>query len=149
MNPVLILAALLVWNPGGVRGSRGSTTDETLGGWAQAIAAVCQGTRECLMLAALASEETRFAPYVLNGDCNRQGWRALHKMDKVCDSGHSYGPWAIMDTTWAREAPFAPESADPNAYAQVALHLLRTNPHGWMTYDAAHADVDKWMTGHP
>ena len=51
---------------------------------------VCVDTKECLRLAAIASEETRFASHVLNGDCNRQGWRALHK-SKACDGGLAFG----------------------------------------------------------
>jgi hypothetical protein len=147
MNPALILAALLSWNP--ANGARGATTDDTLAEWANVIASVCQGTRECLTLAALASEETRFSPWVLDGSCNHQGWRALHHKDKVCDGGKAYGPWQVWADAWAKVSSVPPEMSGPQEYAAVALHLLRANPRGWMVYDAARADVDKWMRAHP
>lgn len=150
MNPALILAALLAWNPGGAKGSRGSTTDDTLTVWADAIAAVCTSRAECLLMASLASQETHFAPWVLDGDCNREAWRRMNLKDKVCDGGHSYGPWAIMDTTWATVTSFAPDALGigPREHAEVAIHLLRTNPRGWMTYAAAKTKADAWMAAH-
>ena len=160
MNPAYILAALLAWNPGGKQGARGSTTDAVLTEWATAIADVCNldedGRKltplECLTQAAIASEETRFAPYILDGSCNIQGWRALHHLDKKCDGGKAYGPWQVWQPAWVSVAPLGgenPDTRDPFEHALVARRLLLKNPHGWMTYDAAKAKAEAWMRAHP
>lgn len=155
MQAALILVALLAWNPAGNLGGRGSTTDATLRTWADAIAKQCASPRECLTLAALASEETRFAPYTLNGDCNNHDWRLAHKMDKACDGGEAYGPWSIHKSAWYSVDPdIAPPDTQNGAFdapthVWVAVRILRKRPMAWTTYRAATRDVDAWLAAHP
>jgi hypothetical protein len=158
MTTAAILLVLLFWNPS--VGARASTPDEVMSEYAAAISDVCNleedgrklTARECRTLAAIASNESRFAPHILSGDCNRQGWRALHKQDKVCDSGKAWGPWQIWADAWTSVSPVGggdPHARDPFLNALVARRLLLKNPHGWTVYDKAKADVDAWMTSHP
>jgi hypothetical protein len=150
MDPALILAALLFWNP--AQGARGTTSYETLQAWSNAIAAACEGPRQCLMLGALASEETHFAPWVLDGSCQSAEWRQKHKVYTVCDSGEGYGPWQIHRQAWAaaeKELSLPDDLIIPSDHAWVAAKILRTRPLAWSTYKQAKADVDKWLMLHP
>lgn len=140
-----IFAALLFWNP--LTGARGATPDSTLRDWADTIAIVCVDTKECLRLAAIASEETRFAPHVLNGDCNRQGWRALHK-SKACDGGLAFGPWQIHEHAWSSVSSEDVASAEPLAHAWAAVKLLHKNPLAWSVWDVARGKADTYMAHH-
>src|SRR5580704_2457481 len=155
MQATLILAALLVWNP--AAGARGATPDAVLAEYAAAIADVCNleedgrtlSAEQCLTLAAIPSEETHFAPWVLDGSCNRMGWRAMHQMHKVCDGGKAYGVFQVWAKPWADVAPAGgkddPAIRDPFVHALVARRLLLKNPRGWMTYDTARSKADAWL----
>jgi hypothetical protein len=155
----LIFAALLAWNPS--QGGRGTTSDVMLREWADAIASACVlsedartlSTRECLTLAAIASEETHFAPYVLDGSCQRAQWRKEHpKLFYACDSGRAFGVFQVWPRAWASVAPAGgedPSIRDPFVNALIARRLLLKNPRGWMTYEAARSKADKWVASHP
>jgi hypothetical protein len=155
----LILAALVAWNP--PQGGRSTTPDVVLDEWAGAIASACDlnedgrtlSTRECLTLAAIASEETHFAPYVLDGSCQRVQWRREHpKLFYACDAGRAFGVFQVWPAVWASVAPAGgedPSNRDPFVNALIARRLLLKNPRGWMTYEAARAKADKWVAAHP
>jgi hypothetical protein len=157
----IIIAALLSWNPGGKLGARSTTPDEVLAEWGTAIADACNleedgrklTTLECLTLAGIPSEETHFAPHILDGSCNIQRWRALHHQDKICDGGKAYGVFQVWPQAWASVAPVGgkenPSERDPFVNALVARRLLLKHPHGWMTYDVAHAKAVAWLAAHP
>ena len=140
-----IFAALLFWNP--PTGARGATPDSTLRDWADTIAMVCDTPLECLYQASIASEETRFAPYVLDGRCNDAGWRALH-IEKACDSGLAFGPWQIQAHAWASVSSEDERNAGPLAHAQAAVKLLRKNPLAWSVWDVARRKAETYIAHH-
>jgi hypothetical protein len=135
-----IFAALLAWNP--PAGSRGTTPDETLLTYATAIDAVCVGPRECLMLAAIASRESRFAPYILDGACNRA--RAVAR-SKRCDNGLAFGAWKMHEGAWS--APSL-KNLSPLEHARIACRIYRTSPYLWTTLRLATKDVDAYISLH-
>src|ERR1700722_5929618 len=92
---------------------------------------------EALLLLALAFEESRFAPFVDDFECNHwKGW-------KTCDSGKA---WSIFQLQMiVGESP--PESREEAAIE--ALRRLRTWPQGWTTYKKAHALAERWVRKHP
>jgi hypothetical protein len=141
-----IFAALLFWNP--PTGARGATPDSTLREWADQIAMICSNTRECMRLAAIPSEESRFAPHILNGDCNNDIWRRANKADKVCDSGKAFGPYQIQRQAWESVISQDISTATPADHVGVAAMLLKTRPHAWSVYTVAAAKADTYISTH-
>lgn len=132
----LILAALLAW-------SHGTVPRATLEPWAGAMASVCTSERECLLLAAQAWVESRFAAPVLSGDCNRHEWRAQQRgwWRKACDGGLAVGAW---------QAHGIPVGSSPEFQASYALTLMRRCPTCWTTWRVARAQAGWWLgrSGH-
>lgn len=111
---------------------------ELVATWATAIAGVCTTRRECLELAAIASLESRFAPYVLDFSCNDERWRHRAAWSwHLCDDGKAYGAFQIQDSSLLY--------ASHELQASVALSILRTSPLRWSVWAKARALVDRWM----
>jgi hypothetical protein len=105
--------------------------------WAQAMGGVCVSKLECLRLAALAYEETRFAAWAVDQSCNDSEWRKTHKKDKVCDSGKAFGPWQVQDERF--------RGASPEFQASVSLEMMRRYPESWTTKRKAWQRADAWV----
>jgi hypothetical protein len=135
-----ILAALLAWNP--LAGKRAGTSDEILAAYAEFIANVCADPLECLTVAALASEESRFAPWVLDTSCNglRQSGNRL-----ACDKGNAWGAWQLHQGTWTA---LDLSVVTPQAQAEVAVRLYRRAPYLWSTYKVAKRKAQEWLQSH-
>ena len=130
------MTALLAWNP--TIGGRGTTPDEVLYQYAEAIASVCESDIECLTMASIASEESHFAPSVLSGECNRTRHR--------CDHGQAYGAWQMHQ--------FSSTSLDMlhtgiNEQAAIVVKLYRKMPYAWTTHRIAEYKARKWLREHP
>jgi hypothetical protein len=147
-----IFAALLFWNPS--LGGRSTTTDTVLHQWADMIAMQCGDTRECMRLAAIASEESRFAPYILDGKCNDSKWRLTNKVDKKCDHGLAFGPWQIQEHAWETYSGIdksginCRETCNMDLHVYVAISILQKNPHAWSVYTVAAAKADAYISTH-
>ena len=65
-----------------------------------------------LLVLSEGSFESAWAPWVLDGSCNDDAWRAAHaeflKKTGDCDSGHAYGGWQIHPFVNIRRFPRGP-----------------------------------------
>jgi hypothetical protein len=136
MTPQYLLTALLAWNP--ATGARGNTPDSVLAQYAQAIANVCKTDIECLELAAIASQESRFAPYVLDYSCNR--------VRHGCDGGHAYGAYQMHEGTWTAKDI---RHCDIETQTNIAMKLYRKRPWAWSTHRAAVRVARQYLKANP
>lgn len=122
---VEILRALETWNP--------RVLEETLRPWANAIVEAAPDRRDALWLAAQASVETKFVPYVLDFRCNRSP--GDYPMGN-CDHGAAIGPWQMHDRKMIE--------ATPAEQAKRAIEWMRARPQAWTTWRAAKAQAEAW-----
>ncbi|SRR5579859_13012 len=115
---------------------------ESADDWAAAITTNCGSRTECITVAALAFEESRFVQWVVDYSCNDAAWRREHGKDKVCDYGRAVGPWQILD---AHELV----GASPQDNAAAAVALYRRNPRAWTTWRSAASRAQWWLARHP
>jgi hypothetical protein len=139
MSPQYLLTALLSWNP--ATGARGATPDSVLEQYANAIADVCQTDIECLELAAVASQESRFAPQVLSYKCNR-----IQRSRGPCDGGHAYGAWQMHLGNWTCKDM---RHTDIETQANIAMTLYRKRPWAWSTHRAAVRVARQYLKANP
>ncbi len=129
--------ALRAWNPS----APGASGKAPLDDWARAISGVCTNPAECMYLAALASEESRFVDWVVDQRCNDETWRQAHQSQRACDSGRAFGPWQVQDERF--------RGTSPDFQASVVLTMFRDYPGRWATWKKASAVANAWLRAHP
>jgi hypothetical protein len=139
----MTLAAYILWALTTWTSSR-HIPAEQLQPWADAMAAVCQHTDECITLAALSFEETGYTPWAVDQSCNDEQWRNRQRgwIRAACDGGAAFGPWQLHDSR--------AQNASPDIQASVALEFLRSRGiKQWTTWSRAQKLTAWWLQTHP
>lgn len=127
-EPVLaveVLAALESQSP--------RVLEETMRPWANAIADQADNRRDALRMAFVVSDESHFAPEVLDYRCNHGGYRS-------CDHGNAVGPFQMWDRSLM--------GASPEEHVRKAYARMRVDPYAWATFKRARAQADAWVAGY-
>lgn len=113
--------------------------DDALVPWAHAIADGAADRREAVQLAAIAANESKMLPWVLDGRCNDAAWRATRSgwQRSSCDNGFAVSAF--------QRHSLALLGASPEAVVADAVKWLRAWPQAWTTWRAARAQADAWL----
>jgi hypothetical protein len=134
----LVFAALSSWAPNVDK----DVCQEVAQAVTNATQEVRQGPRFALELAALAVEESRLAPWVLDGSCNSHVWRISDEGKRLmrvgdCDGGNAFGAWQVRTDL---SVGHGIETAKPLNLRQAALivaHVWVHTPQAWSPWRKA------------
>jgi hypothetical protein len=146
MNSIyqMVMLALLTWLPRVPEATIQTATQAIV----EATAHRPHAEQLALELAALATEESRLASYVLSGQCNDKNWRSspegLKRMRHGnCDSGDAFGAFQIH--LW-QPGVSKDDLLDIKKASIIAADLWSQSPQLWTSKDRALARAAQWKT---